>query len=162
MAATVPPTGGAVLDALARPVDPAADPCACGLAIVSRVGHAYNEEAFRYLLAVQRKRSERSGRAFLLLLVALQDSLGIDDRIPSSIAQRLFASLFRTFRESDVVGWYREKRVIGVVLTDLENDAELSDPIVHRATRPLVDSVPPFISSRLQIHVCQIQPTLSA
>ncbi len=162
MVEPVTDAGDGFVQAALRSDNPGADPCACGLAMVSRVGHAYNEEAFRYLLAVQRKRSERSGKPFLLLLVALQDDPGIDSRIPAPIAQRLFSTLCRTFRESDVLGWYRDQRVVGAVLTGLSGDEATSDLIVRRATRPLVESLPPFMSSRLQIHVCQIQPTLTA
>ena len=43
--------------------------CSCGVAFEGRLGQAYNEEAFRYFLAIERKRAERSHRTFLLLLV---------------------------------------------------------------------------------------------
>src|SRR2546422_1060554 len=41
-----------------------------------RLGQAYNEQAFRYFLAIERKRSERSGHPFLLLLVDLKEQEG--------------------------------------------------------------------------------------
>jgi hypothetical protein len=137
--------------------------CSCGLAMVSRIGHAYNEEAFRYLLAVQRKRSERSGRPFLLLLVSLHDPTGADGVFPRPVAQELFSAMCRAFRETDFMGWYREQRVAGAVLTELEGTSQddVSDLIVARASERLVEALPPFISSRLQIHICQIQPTLT-
>ena len=52
------------------------DGCSCGVALESRLGQAYNEEAFRYFLAVERTRSERSGRPFLLVLVDLKEHAG--------------------------------------------------------------------------------------
>src|SRR5688572_1911206 len=93
--------------------------CSCGLAADSRLGHAYNEEAFRYLLAVQQRRAERSDRPFLLLLVDLEQDEGLGVRIEPAIARRIFASLWRALREADVIGWYREERTAGAVLTQL-------------------------------------------
>src|SRR5207248_10164060 len=47
------------------------DRCTCGFA-VEGAEHSYNEEAFRYFLELERKRSQLSNRPFLLLLVDLR------------------------------------------------------------------------------------------
>jgi hypothetical protein len=51
----------------------ASDQCTCALA-----GHesAYNEEAFQYLLSVERRRFEHSSRPFVLMLVELEEGAG--------------------------------------------------------------------------------------
>jgi hypothetical protein len=85
-------------------------------------GHAaqpYNEEAFRYLLAVERERFDRSGRSFLLLLMAPTPQPGVRARIARPVARKLFASLRLCLRETDFIGWYHEECVAGAVLTDL-------------------------------------------
>src|SRR5207249_10194531 len=83
------------------------DRCACGVALEGRLGEAYNEEAFRYFLAIERKRSERSGRPFLLLLVDLKEQSGVTVRIDPMVAPKLFSALWLCLRETDCVGWYR-------------------------------------------------------
>src|SRR5580765_3491422 len=70
----LPAWGLAVPVSLKQGFEPAAPPhtgsdqCSCALA-----GHesAYNEEAFQYLLSVERKRFEHSSRPFVLMLVEL-------------------------------------------------------------------------------------------
>src|SRR5207249_3846912 len=83
-----------------------------------RLGQAYNEQAFRSFLAIERKRSERSGCPFLLLLVALKEQSGVTVRIDPMVAPKLFSALWLCLRETDCIGWYREERVAGAVLTE--------------------------------------------
>ncbi len=84
------------------------------MALQDGAAQAYNEEAFRYFLEIERKRSESSTRPLLLLLV---DVRGADDVIDQATATQLFAGLAGCLRETDFVGWYRENLVIGAVLT---------------------------------------------
>jgi hypothetical protein len=140
------------------------DQCSCDVAVDSRLGHAYNEEAFRYLLGVQQKRSQRSDRSFLLLLVDLKDQPGLGGRIDPATARKLFSGLWRALREVDVIGWYREERIAGAVLTEFGNGAvaDVSRLIVQRVTDTLAEAVSPSIARRLQVRVCQIQPRLKS
>ena len=131
------------------------DGCACGLARAGRRGHAYNEEAFRYLLALERKRAERWDRPFVLLLVDL------DTRRPAGVihrmvARRVFAALWRCLRETDVVGWYREPLVAGALLTDLgegSDGAEVGRLMSERISGVLGEILPSELARRLQVRV---------
>jgi hypothetical protein len=76
----------------------------------------YDEETFHYFLALEEKRSERSGRPILLLLVDLNWQEAWSER-DSRIASQLFEALAGSVRETDFVGWYRAKRVVGAVLS---------------------------------------------
>src|ERR1043166_1949489 len=109
------------------------DQCACGLALTVH-GDVYNEEAFRYLLAVERKRFERSNQHFVLVLAELEHGPEQTDRMDAAVSARIFAGLTRALRETDVIGWYREGRVAGAVLTHLGH-ASLAD--ASRQTRQL-------------------------
>ena len=82
-----------------------ADACSCGLARQGEEGQAYNEAAFRYFLAIERKRSELSERPFLLLLVDLKNEAGVTTRIDSRAAAFVFSSLSLRIRETDFAGW---------------------------------------------------------
>jgi hypothetical protein len=144
--------GGAV-SAMRRP----SERCSCGIALEGRLGQAYNEEAFRYFLAIERKRSERSGRPFLLLLVALKEQPGLEAGINPTVASDLFSSLWRCLRETDLVGWYREGRVAGAALTELGDGSRAEVPrlIGQRVRGALRDSLPPNIACRLEVRVYQ-------
>src|SRR5436189_3706941 len=99
------------------------------MAVEDRQGRAYDEGAFRYFLALEQQRSTRSGRAFLLVLVYLKGKAGAGARIDTTLAAPLFGRLWRCFRESDFIGWYREGRVAGAVLTELRKDAGPASPV---------------------------------
>ena len=84
---------------------------------------AYNEEAFRHLLAIEAKRSEQSGRYWQILLVYRTDAQGRIVQMSSEFARNVIAASVHSFRETDYVGWYRDGHIIGAVLTVLAKEA---------------------------------------
>lgn len=128
-----------------------------GGALEGRRGPAYNEEAFRYFLAIERKRSERSGRPFLLVLVDLKDQPGVSARVEPMVAPKIFAGLWLCIRESDFIGWYREERVAGAVLTELGDGplTGVSRLVGQRLSEVLCKRLPSDVGRRLQVRVHQ-------
>ena len=131
----------------------ASDPCSCGLALAG-YGEAYNEEAFQYLLAVERERFERSNRPFVLVLI--QHESGSTERIEPALAAKVFESLARSLRETDVIGWYREDRVVGAILTHLGEAplADVSSQMPERITSTLRTHLP-RVAHRLNVRLHQ-------
>ena len=146
------PGGGAVSDMRGE-----SDRCPCGVALEGRLGQAYNEQAFRYFLAIERKRSERSGCPFLLLLVDLKEQSGASVRIDPMVAPKLFSALWLCLRETDCIGWYREERVAGAVLTELgdRRPTEVCRLIGQRVSGVLCEGLPSNVAHRLQVRVYQ-------
>jgi len=122
-----------------------------------RLGQAYNEQAFRYFLAIERKRSERSGHPFLLLLVDLKEQEGASASFDSMVANNLFSNLRLCLRETDFVGWYREERVAGAVLIELgdRRPTEVSRLIGQRVSERLYECLPAGVARRLQVCIYQ-------
>lgn len=75
-----------------------------------------DEESFRRLIAVERKRTERSKAPFVLMLleVANQNS----DRAAQALKSAM-SVLLASSRDTDLVGWYKEKTTIGALFTGL-------------------------------------------
>jgi len=123
-------------------------------------GPTYDEEAFRYLLDTERRRAERSGRPILLLLVSVKQRDRMNASFPSAVAESIFNSLWLSVREVDFVGWFREGRVAGVVLT------QGADPLVpeapsrlgQRIAGVLRKQVPSKIADHVHVRVLQLQP----
>jgi hypothetical protein len=134
----------------------ASDECSCALATTDH-GGAYNEEAFHYLLAVERKRFEHSSRPFVLMLVHLTPHSARTARIDRATGARVFAGFARSLRDTDVIGWYREGRIAGAVLTHLGDVpiAEVSREIAGRVTRTLRDELPEQVACRLKVRLYQ-------
>ena len=126
--------------------------CACGIAYRGRIAHAYNEEAFHYFLEIECKEAQR-GRPFVLCLVEIDGKDGPRSQVDGIFAGRLFRALWQTLRETDVVGWYREHRTIGVMLTDLGDDAapDVAARIADRVQAALRERLPSDAGRRVRL-----------
>jgi hypothetical protein len=146
-----------VNDPVLRILDAPADHGSCDLARDLNSDTAYNQEAFRYFLGHERKRSELSNRPFLLLLVDLQ-STQTSGRIKSMIANKLFVGLAQCLRDTDVIGWYHEGRVAGAVLTHVEDatEVDVSEEIRGRVSAALGSALPSSAAAGLQVRVYQL------
>ena len=134
--------------------------CSCGVALESRLGRAYNEEAFRYFLNVERKRAEHSQRPFLLVLVSLKPRRGARTGISDTAAERVFSGLWMSVREVDFVGWLRTDRVAGAVLTQghLLAATDIPRSVGERVSETLVTHVPKELAGRLHVRVLELRP----
>ena len=83
-----------------------------------------NQESFLRVIAVERKRTERSQVHFLLMLVEF-GSGSVTERQKKSL-HRIIESLHNCTRDTDFVGWYQENVSIGVVFTSLEPESRAS------------------------------------
>lgn len=79
----------------------------------------HGESSFRFLLANEAKRSERSGHSFHVLLTYFAEADGGPTQIDGREMNTLVPILSSMLRETDYLGWYRENQVLGGVLTAL-------------------------------------------
>lgn len=77
------------------------------------------ESLFRFLLANEEKRSDRSGHSFHVLLTYFAGADGRPTQIDGQVMNTLVPILSNMLRETDYLGWYRENQVLGGVLTGL-------------------------------------------
>jgi hypothetical protein len=129
------------------------------VALEGRFGQAYNEEAFRYFLLLERKRAERAHRPVLLLLLDLREPPG-RVRIDPALAAKLFSCLWRCLRETDVVGWCRENRVVGAVLTQVDDvvPPEVTAVIRQRVGEVLRQGFSAEVARPLRVRVYRLRP----
>jgi hypothetical protein len=139
-----------------------ADRRSYGVSLEGRLGQAYNEDAFRYFLQIERKRAARANRPVLLLLLDLRDQPANSPRIDSMLAAKLFSGLWRCLRETDVVGWYREERVAGAVLTQVDDGprSEVARVARERVSTALSQELSADIARRLRVRVYQLRAGL--
>jgi exopolysaccharide biosynthesis polyprenyl glycosylphosphotransferase len=76
-----------------------------------------HEEAFISMLYLERRRAERAQRRFVLMLVDVKRMLkdGQKDRTISKLA----TALTNSTRETDIIGWYQQNSLVGVIGTEL-------------------------------------------
>lgn len=89
---------------------------------VTRSG-VFDEESFSEVLRLERNRSDRSGRPFLLLLLDLSSWSDRPSRGASApvepVVRRVVRSLECSTRQTDVIGWYKNDSVLGVIFTEI-------------------------------------------
>jgi len=81
---------------------------------------------FLRLLALERKRTERSGRGFVLML--LDPGTLLTSKSKEPVLQKLLQVL-EAIRETDLKGWYKDGTSIGVIFTEIGSAIEKS--VVH-------------------------------
>ena len=76
-----------------------------------------NQEAFHHVISLERRRTERSHKPLVLMLLDMGDHL-TPENSEKSVGQ-LLATLLVSTRETDVVGWYESNRIVGVMFTEI-------------------------------------------
>jgi len=128
-----------------------------GLVSEGTSNQVYNEAAFRYFLGLERKRSERSGDAFLLLLVDFESGSGQSVDFEPDLAAGVFSLMKPCLRETDFVGWYHAGQVAAAVLTQLgDAGPDAADQVTRRIRASLLKGLPGAVSGRLQVRVYQL------
>jgi lipopolysaccharide/colanic/teichoic acid biosynthesis glycosyltransferase len=92
----------------------------------------YVEEYFQELLTFERKRSERSGRPFLVMTL---DFIGI----PTEESRResimwAMKTLSVLTRDTDIKGWYKNSEILGVIFTEMNSlETETLQKKIHES-----------------------------
>ncbi len=94
---------------------------------------ALNEESFHRMISLERRRTERSRRPFLLMLL---DGKGLSSSEQRTAFIRMLSVLSESTRETDVTGWYRSSAVVGVMFTEIDSEdrAEIVSMMLARAS----------------------------
>src|ERR1051326_568275 len=115
------------------------------------------ELLFQRMLSMERRRCERGGSRFALVLVDLSD---LDGTLSQNAAEQIACSFVDSMRVTDIVGWYRRSDVIGIILTVLnETRREVLEPaVLDRITRVLSLSLDAVRRERIHIS-CHVFPS---
>jgi hypothetical protein len=130
-----------------------------------RAGEVYNEEAFRHFLAIERARAERSQRPLLLLLVGLHRCPQVGFEVSPEQSSALFSGLGECLRDVDFLGWYRERRMLGAVLTQglgTPCEDETHSRIAKRVQDVLRSHLSDHLAERLRVRVVQLGANVNA
>jgi lipopolysaccharide/colanic/teichoic acid biosynthesis glycosyltransferase len=73
------------------------------------------EAAFLSILYLERRRAERAGKRYVLMLVDVEDVVSDGGTVSAKITQ----TLSEITRETDIMGWYLQDSLIGVIGTEI-------------------------------------------
>jgi len=125
-----------------------------------RSDREYDEDAFSYFLAMERARAEHAKRPLRLLFASLEARPGTPGPFSPESAARLFEGLRRSLRDTDIVGWYRQGRVAGAILSagDGRPAADGTAAIEERVGECLRQCLPPKEAGNLKLSAVEFGP----
>lgn len=85
-----------------------------------------DEESFHNVISIERKRAERSGHAFLLMLLDLGKLQAGEQNANGRGRQKILQVLASSLRETDVTGWHTNHTVLGIIFTELPLESRKS------------------------------------
>jgi lipopolysaccharide/colanic/teichoic acid biosynthesis glycosyltransferase len=106
------------MDKTSNPADPLLDWLSAGAREV------LNEETFKRTIAVERKRTERSSEPFLLMLLEAGNHQNSEKN--GKVLDSILSVLLLSIRETDVIGWYKDRITVGVMFTGLARNDKSS------------------------------------
>ena len=108
------------------------------------------------MLLLEKRRSERSGRPFLLLLISSDD---LQQSSGPALTNSLAKTLCSCIRETDVLGWHQRPRTIGLMMTEIgAPPTAVLDSIFDKISAVLQQSLTAEVYCRLEV-VARILPS---
>ncbi len=83
------------------------------------------ESVFHSMLTLERRRAERSRKPFVLMLV----DANLENGAAAGILRQAVDISLASSRETDLVGWYKEDSILGVIFTEV--NIEVNQPITE-------------------------------
>ncbi|MBN1829490.1 MAG: sugar transferase, partial [Deltaproteobacteria bacterium] len=80
----------------------------------------YSEEFFQEILSLERKRTDRYNRPFILVLINFSNIDAEDER--KNLIQVIAVLLNQITRETDIKGWYQQNSVLGILFTEIDDE----------------------------------------
>jgi len=80
------------------------------------------EELFLGMLCLERKRAERSGDKFTLILLDARQALNTASA--HDVLRRVTKAADKARRDTDIAGWYKDHAVLGIIFTELRDTEE--------------------------------------
>ena len=113
----------------------------------------YDEVLFHSLLLVEIRRTERSRKAFLLMLINLGR---LENYERDKVASRVVGTVFSASRETDLKGWYKSGSIIGIMFTEPNPGTDIAcvqDKILDRVCGSIKRIIGPGRFGKLEIQL---------
>jgi lipopolysaccharide/colanic/teichoic acid biosynthesis glycosyltransferase len=124
-----------------------------GQKVLARIGHVspggegvLTETTFHALLTHERRRAERSRKPFVLMLLEIH-------ALHARFSERVSSAIARATRETDLIGWYEEGRILAAIFAELNMEENVPVPELLRSKIETVlrDSVGTEATARIVI-----------
>lgn len=100
------------------------------------------EAAFVRMLRLERRRTERSGRQFMLVLISYEN-FHANANVECILLDHVVAAVSSVTRETDILGWYQDGTILGILMTEL---GQASSMTVNTITKKISMAVQQTVS----------------
>jgi lipopolysaccharide/colanic/teichoic acid biosynthesis glycosyltransferase len=120
--------------------------------VATRTG-ILQEETFHSMLTLERRRAERSRKPFVLML--LDASPACDAETSEPLMSHVTSILLKSIRETDLVGWYQNGVILGVIFTEvsLEGTTPVTEILSSKVVTALHNELSRKTTSKLVVTV---------
>lgn len=118
----------------------------------AEVSHMFFEmPQFLYMLKVERKRTERSKKPFLLMLFDISEFRTKKDK---TSVEKMKQVLISCLRETDISGWYETNKIMGAIFTEINSiDETLIENILKKVYDSINSSIDVTLAKKIKISV---------
>jgi hypothetical protein len=95
-------------------------------AATSRDRSTLGETEFHSMITMERRRSARTRKSLALMLLDMGEHM--PEKEKRAGMGKVLSTMSRALRETDIVGWYREGSVVGVMFTEIALDDQNALP----------------------------------
>src|SRR5215469_2845784 len=129
-----------------------------GRKVLARIGHVPQgreeliaETTFHALLTHERRRAERSRKPFVLMLLELHALHA--KSVGASFSERVSSAISGATRETDLIGWYEEGRILAVIFAELnvEENVPVAEFLRSKVETVLQNSIGAKAAARIVI-----------
>jgi lipopolysaccharide/colanic/teichoic acid biosynthesis glycosyltransferase len=106
-----------------------------------RVGELLEEHHFLYMLGLERKRTERSSKPFMLLLLSSRTLF--QSNSGEKVVRQIVSTISSSTRDTDSVGWYEWGSTLAVLFTEIGSSFENSKLICEKVATALEEALEP-------------------
>lgn len=110
------------------------------------------EDLFKAAIIRERKRTERSGLAIVLLVIGLENRKGPESSVDWD---KITKALLAVWSDIDILGWFEQQDAMGLIVPDIDPSilASLCEQLEMRIRKELTDRFDDKASSRLSIRL---------
>jgi lipopolysaccharide/colanic/teichoic acid biosynthesis glycosyltransferase len=107
------------------------------------------ENVFHSMLTLERRRAERSRKPFVLMLIDANLENGTAEVILRQAVDIVVASK----RETDLVGWYKQGAILGIIFTEVNLEGELTETLRTKVETAFIKHLGRDRSAKIAISV---------
>src|SRR5215469_9312995 len=114
------------------------------------------QNSFHRMICLEERRAERSRKSILLMLLDV-NGLAVEEKGCLLLSQKMISVLSPITRETDVMGWYKENSVAGLLFTEVATEEvnSVTAAIMNRLSKILKLNLTPrqFADINLSFHL---------